>query len=82
MVIGLPASLGKAKGKCKIIMSADLEGFSKVEDGDVLVSDATTPDMTPWRSYFSRRHSLQRAWNTLRSWYQKRNNFAKRRYGS
>jgi len=47
LLLGLPASLGVSRGKCKIVMSADPEGFSKVEEGDVLVSDATTPDMTP-----------------------------------
>ena len=47
LLLGLPASLGKAQGECKVIMSADSNSYSKIKVGDILISDATTPDMTP-----------------------------------
>ena len=46
-VKGSPASLGKAKGKVKIVMSNDIKSYSTVKNGDILVSDVTNPDMTP-----------------------------------
>ncbi|MEK7525963.1 MAG: PEP-utilizing enzyme [Patescibacteria group bacterium] len=46
-VKGIPASLGKAKGKVKIIMSSDTDSYGTIKEGDVLVSDTTNPDMTP-----------------------------------
>ena len=47
LLTGIPASLGKVQGKCKIVMSTDIENYSKVRNGDILVSEATTPEMTP-----------------------------------
>lgn len=47
LVLGIPASLGKATGICKVILSEDVKGFRKVSVGNILVTDATTPDMTP-----------------------------------
>ena len=45
LVRGLGASPGIGSGKVKIIM--DESEISKVEDGDVLVTTMTTPDMVP-----------------------------------
>lgn len=46
-VKGLPASLGKATGKVKILLSSELGRLNEVQEGDVLVSNTTNPDMTP-----------------------------------
>jgi len=46
-VKGIPASLGKASGVVRVIMSSDLASLAKVKQGEVLVSDTTNPDMTP-----------------------------------
>ena len=46
-VKGLPASLGKATGKVKVLLSSELDRISEVQEGEVLVSDTTNPDMTP-----------------------------------
>lgn len=43
---GLPANLGKVKGKCRVVYSSDTESFKKVKDGEILITDATNPDMT------------------------------------
>jgi pyruvate,water dikinase len=45
LVKGIGASPGVASGKVKIIM--DLEEIGKIEDGDILVTKMTTPDMVP-----------------------------------
>ena len=44
---GLPASPGQAQGKCKVILSKNPETLYQLQKGDILVSDITTPDMTP-----------------------------------
>lgn len=44
---GLPASLGRAKGKCRIVLSSNPGAISLIREGDVLVTDTTNPDMTP-----------------------------------
>ena len=46
LVRGLPASLGRASGVCRIALSSDLESFNSIEEGEVLVTDVTTPEMT------------------------------------
>lgn len=46
-VKGLPASLGKAKGKVRVILSSDFTKYNSIQEGEVLVSDTTNPDMTP-----------------------------------
>lgn len=46
-VKGIPASLGKATGKVRVVMSSDFTKYNSIEDGEVLVSDTTNPDMTP-----------------------------------
>ncbi len=46
-VKGIPASLGKAEGIVKIVMSSDMSSLNDVKEGNVLVSDTTNPDMTP-----------------------------------
>lgn len=45
-VKGLPASLGQVKGVCRVILSADTGFYSSIKEGEILVSDATNPDMT------------------------------------
>ena len=47
LVKGFPASLGKAIGKVKVVLSSDVDSYKKVERGDILVSDSTNPDMVP-----------------------------------
>ncbi len=42
---GFAASLGKARGKVKVLMSA--EEINKIEEGDVLVAVMTRPDYVP-----------------------------------
>jgi phosphohistidine swiveling domain-containing protein len=44
---GLPASTGNAKGKCVVIHHENPGMYSKLSKGDILVSDTTTPEMTP-----------------------------------
>ncbi|OGM20699.1 hypothetical protein A2714_03385 [Candidatus Woesebacteria bacterium RIFCSPHIGHO2_01_FULL_38_9] len=53
LVKGLPACLGKVVGNCKIVMSSDVDSYSKVKEGEILISDATNPDMTPIMSKVS-----------------------------
>lgn len=43
---GLPASPGKAVGRCVIIHHETAGIYDKVNKGDILVSDTTTPEMT------------------------------------
>jgi len=45
-IYGLPASPGKAKGKCVLIHHENPGMYGKVENGCILVSDTTTPEMT------------------------------------
>ncbi|MBQ8016674.1 MAG: phosphoenolpyruvate synthase [Methanobrevibacter sp.] len=45
LVRGLGASPGMASGEVKIIL--DIDELDKVEDGDVMVTTMTTPDMVP-----------------------------------
>ena len=45
LVKGLGASPGMASGKVKIIL--DIDELDKVEDGDIMVTTMTTPDMVP-----------------------------------
>lgn len=47
-IYGLPASCGQAEGKCVVIHHESPNMFVKIEKGDILVSDTTTPDMTPY----------------------------------
>jgi excisionase family DNA binding protein len=47
IVYGLPASPGKAAGRCFVIHHESMGMFGKVRKGDILVSDTTTPEMTP-----------------------------------
>ncbi|MEK9201201.1 MAG: PEP-utilizing enzyme, partial [Patescibacteria group bacterium] len=47
LLTGLPASHGKASGKCRIVMSSEPDEWKNVEKGEVLVTNATSPDMTP-----------------------------------
>lgn len=47
LLIGLPASLGRAKGHCRIVLSGDLDSVKSIREGDVLVTDATRPEMVP-----------------------------------
>ncbi len=44
LVRGLPASLGRAKGRCRVVLSSELDSLKSVEEGDVLVTDATRPE--------------------------------------
>lgn len=46
-VKGTPACLGTAKGICRVIFSRNTESYDTVNQGDILVSDTTNPDMTP-----------------------------------
>jgi pyruvate,water dikinase len=43
---GLPASPGKASGKCVVIHHETAGMFNEIKKGDILISDTTTPDMT------------------------------------
>jgi phosphoenolpyruvate synthase/pyruvate phosphate dikinase len=45
-IYGLPASQGKAKGRCIVIHHENAAMFGEVKKGDILVSDTTTPEMT------------------------------------
>lgn len=47
VVRGLPASLGKVQGSCKIILSSNTQAYSEIKNGEILITDATNPDMTP-----------------------------------
>jgi phosphohistidine swiveling domain-containing protein len=44
---GYPASLGKAAGYARIIRASEADKFATLKKGEVLISDATTPEMTP-----------------------------------
>ena len=46
VLYGLPASLGNAIGRCIVIHHETFGMFEKVQKGDILVSDTTTPEMT------------------------------------
>lgn len=43
---GLPASLGKARGRAVIVHHESFSMSNDIDAGDILVSDTTTPDMT------------------------------------
>lgn len=43
---GLPASPGKAVGRCVVLHHETAGVYNKVEKGDILVADTTTPEMT------------------------------------
>ena len=47
LVKGLPASLGKVTGVCRVILSTDSESYSLIQEGEILISDSTNPEMTP-----------------------------------
>lgn len=42
---GIPASMGKVRGKAKVILSP--KDFSKFESGKILVTRSTNPEWTP-----------------------------------
>jgi len=46
-VVGLPASLGVAEGKCTVVSHENPGIYDSMEKGNILVSDTTTPEMTP-----------------------------------
>jgi phosphoenolpyruvate synthase/pyruvate phosphate dikinase len=46
VIFGLPASPGKAIGRCVVLHHESVGMFEKVRKGDILVSDTTTPEMT------------------------------------
>lgn len=46
IITGLPASHGRAKGICKVIMSSESERYNELKEGEILVTDSTNPDMT------------------------------------
>jgi len=47
VLYGYPASPGKAEGRCIVVHHETYGMFEKVKKGDILISDATTPEMTP-----------------------------------
>ncbi|KKQ85332.1 MAG: Phosphoenolpyruvate synthase [Candidatus Woesebacteria bacterium GW2011_GWB1_38_8] len=47
IVKGLPACLGKAEGIARVIMSSEHYRFANLQKGEILISDATVPEMTP-----------------------------------
>ncbi len=46
-VYGLPASLGEAQGRCVVVHHEMIGLLDKVKQGDIVISDTTTPEMTP-----------------------------------
>lgn len=46
-VAGIPACLGQAEGVCRVLLSSDYTHFDSVQKGEILITDTTTPDMTP-----------------------------------
>jgi pyruvate,water dikinase len=46
IISGLPASPGLAKGKVKVVLS--LDHLDELENGDILVTKMTNPDMVPY----------------------------------
>jgi excisionase family DNA binding protein len=46
-IYGLPASLGKAEGRCVVVHHETTGMFNEIKKGDILVADTTTPEMTP-----------------------------------
>ena len=46
-LFGMPASPGQATGRCVVIHHESASLFNSVKKGDIIVSDTTTPDMTP-----------------------------------
>jgi len=46
-IYGLPASPGKAVGRCVVLHHETVGMFNKVQKGDIIISDTTTPEMTP-----------------------------------
>ena len=46
-IYGLPAALGKATGKVVILHHDNIGMYPEVEKGSIIVSDTTTPEMTP-----------------------------------
>jgi len=47
IIKGLPASPGKATGRVITLHHEDFHMFNGVKKGDIIVSDTTTPEMTP-----------------------------------
>jgi phosphoenolpyruvate synthase/pyruvate phosphate dikinase len=45
-IYGLPASSGKATGRCVVVHHETAGVYDKIEKGDILVADTTTPEMT------------------------------------
>lgn len=48
VVRGLPTSLGKASGICRVILSSEFKESANFKEGSILVTDATNPTMTPF----------------------------------
>lgn len=46
VVYGMPASIGYAKGRCVVVHHESVGTLAEFEDGIILISDTTTPDMT------------------------------------
>ncbi len=47
LLYGLPASPGSAKGVCRVIHHQSINLLNSIEKGEIIVSDTTTPEMTP-----------------------------------
>lgn len=43
----MPASLGQASGRCFVLHHETTGMFNEVKQGDILITDTTTPEMTP-----------------------------------
>lgn len=48
VLYGLPTSCGQAEGRCVVVHHESPNMFIKIEPGDILVSDTTTPEMTSY----------------------------------
>jgi excisionase family DNA binding protein len=46
VLYGLPASPGSAQGRCVVVHHETVSMIDKVKEGDIIVSDTTTPEMT------------------------------------
>ncbi|NIT04284.1 hypothetical protein GTO10_05185, partial [Candidatus Saccharibacteria bacterium] len=46
-IYGLPASPGRATGRCLVLHHESIGMFNRVKEGKILVADTTTPEMTP-----------------------------------
>lgn len=47
ILYGLPASPGRAEGRCIVLHHEAAGIYNEVRHGDILISDTTTPEMTP-----------------------------------